>query len=391
MHLYTKTIAAMDYLLYEAEDFASNESYLRYYFRLNDSDIAFWEDWICRHPERLDMIMNADHLISSLSLQLPENEFQQEYERMKAAICLGSDTVDDSLPTLQRQSSPIRHRPGGRRSLLLWLAAASTAAVLFFLYFNLFPVPHFRHTSLPFSAIGQLHEKTNATAVAQRVQLEDGSVIILQPGGKLSYPPHFLSDRREVWLEGEAFFTVSKNPQSPFYVYCDNFVTHVLGTSFTIRTDKQKQQIEVAVHTGKVEVYKRPESVVRRDPAEKSNGVILTPNQRVIYREDKQQFETSLVAEPQPLVPETGRVGPISGSSANLVFNNASLAVILQSLQKIYAIDIEVENDNINNCHFSGDVSDMDLYARLDVVCRSINASYEIVGTKILVRGKGCN
>jgi hypothetical protein len=67
------------------------------------------------------------------------------------------------------------------------------------------------------------------------------------------------------------------------------------------------------------------------------------------------------------------------------------LITILQTLEKIYGIDIEVENDNIDNCHFSGDVSNMDLYARLDVVCRSINASYEIIGTKILIRGKGCN
>src|SRR5882757_8974334 len=156
----------MDYLLYEAEDFASNESYLRYYFRLNDSDIAFWEDWICRHPERLDMIMNADQLISSLSLQLPENEFQQEYERMKAAICQGSDTADHTLPTLPQQSSFTRDQPGRRRSLLLWVAAASSAAVLFFLYLLLFPVSHSRHTSLSLLAMDQLHEKTNATAVA---------------------------------------------------------------------------------------------------------------------------------------------------------------------------------------------------------------------------------
>lgn len=386
----------MDYILYEAEDFASNESYLRYYFRLNTTDIAFWEDWIRRHPDRLDVIMNADQLISSLSLQLPENEFQQEYERMKAAIdqdpgTIDPDTEDQSLQDLYQQTPALQSRPGARRRLLPWLVAASLVAALFFLYFRLFPANHSPHSAASLPALAQLHEKINTTAGAQRIQLEDGSVIILQPGSKLSYPPHFPSDRREVWLEGEAVFTVSRNPKSPFYVYCDNFVTHVLGTSFTIKTDKQKQQIEVAVHSGKVEVYKRPEAVVRKDSPEKNNGVILTPNQRVIYREDKQQFETSLVAEPQPLIREPGRIEHTSDSAANFVFNNTSLITILQDLEKMYAIDIEVENDNINNCHFSGDIANMDLYARLDVVCRSINASYEIIGTKILIRGRGCN
>ena len=381
----------MDYLLYEAEDFASNESYLRYYFRLNTTDIAFWEDWICRHPDRLDVIMNADQLISSLSLQLPENEFQQEYERMKAVIDQDSDTEDQSLTALYQRTPALQSQPGTRRRLLPWLLAASLVAALYFLYFMFFSSNHSPHSAMSFPALAQLREKINTTAGGQRIQLEDGSVIILQPGSKLSYPPHFPSDRREVWLEGEAVFTVSRNPKSPFYVYCDNFVTHVLGTSFTIKTDKQRQQIEVAVHSGKVEVYKRPETIVRKDLPEKSNGVILTPNQRVIYREDKQQFETSLVAEPQPLVQEPDRKEPISDSSANFVFSNTSMITILQALEKIYAIDIEVENDNIDNCHFSGDVSNMDLYARLDVICRSINASYEIIGTKILIRGKGCN
>lgn len=379
----------MDYLLYEAEDFASNESYLRYYFRLQPTDIAFWEDWICRHPERLDVIMNADHLISSLSLQLPENEFQQEYERMKAAISLEPDITPHSLSAIP--TSLIQDRPLTRRRLVPWLAAASLLAVLFFLYYMLFPEIRSPHTTLPVSAMAQLQEKTNTTAGALRVQLEDGSVIILQPGSRLNYPPHFGSDKREVWLEGEAFFTVSKNPRSPFYVYCDNFVTHVLGTSFTIKIDKQKQQIEVAVHTGKVEVYKKTEAAARKESQEKSNGVILTPNEKVVYREDKQQFETSLIAEPQPLMQETERMEQSSGNPSGFVFNNTPLATILQSLEKTYGIDIEVENDNINHCHFSGDISSMDLYARLDAVCRSINVSYEIIGTKILIRGKGCN
>lgn len=383
----------MDYLLYEAEDFASNESYLKYYFRLHDTDIAFWEDWISRHPERLDVIMNADRLISSLSLQLPEDELQQEYERMKAAIRQVSDTEDYFLPAISPQAPAAHDEPGVNRRFIHRLIAASAAAAVltslsFFLY--LFPVSHSRHGTLPFSIAGKIYEKINTGAGPLKFQLEDGSLITLQPGGKLSYPLHFPADKREVRLEGDAFFTVSKNPQSPFYVYCDNFVTHVLGTSFSIKTDKQNQQIEVAVHTGKVEVYEIPGAIVRKDQQEKNNDVILTPNQRVIYLEDKQQFETSLVAKPRPLAQDSGSTYPSSAGKENFVFNTTPLSTILQSLEKTYGIDIEVENDNINNCHFSGDVSNMDLFARLDVICRSINTSYEVIGTKILIRGKGC-
>lgn len=369
----------MDYLLYEAEDFASDESYLKYYFRLNDADVAFWEGWISHHPERLDIIINADHLISFLSLQLPENEFQEEFERMRAAIREVSDIADQPSP-----KPVVRLRP--------WLIAATVMTVLTAaLYFLFFPKPTAPGIPLPLSTAGKLYEKTNTSAKPLDIQLEDGSLVTLLPGGKLMCPNHFPADKREVYLEGEAFFSVSKNVQRPFYVYYDNLVTHVLGTSFSIKTDKQKKQIEVAVRTGKVEVYKRSSARPEKELGDNSNGVILTPNQRVIYREEDRRFETSLVEKPQPVLPDSDSIDHVPGGTFNLAFNAIPLSDILHSFEKIYRIDIEVENENINHCHFSGDVSNMNLYDKLDVICKSLNASYEVIGTKILIRGKGCD
>src|SRR3954453_16390337 len=76
----------MDHSLYRPEDFACDESYLRYYFRLEPKDIAYWEHWISTHPEKLDLVVSADQLISFLSLQLPEEEYQHEYDRFTRAI-----------------------------------------------------------------------------------------------------------------------------------------------------------------------------------------------------------------------------------------------------------------------------------------------------------------
>lgn len=374
----------MDYLLYDAEDFASDESYLSYYFKLRKEDVAFWEDWILHHPERLDIIINADQLISLLALHLPDKELQEEYERMRKAMTLAAPAAGEALPEGgEMLAAPAVGEALPVRRLRPWLAAAAILLLLvpaayFIPFMKVMKTSRPAQPSLPIAVAGRLVEKRNTTSGTIDMTLEDGTLVSLQPGCKLIYPEHFPTDRREVYLEGSGTFTVGKSAQRPFYVYCENFVTHVLGTCFTIQANKDKKQWGVAVHSGKVEVYKRSPAGPDNELRAQNDDVILTPNQRTIYSEEDHRFETSLVEKPQPIRPDT-------------VFHTTALSEIIHSFEKIYGIDIEVENDNINNCHFSGDLSHMDLYKQLDVICQSLNTSYEIIGTKILIRGKGCN
>jgi hypothetical protein len=196
-----------------------------------------------------------------------------------------------------------------------------------------------------------------------------------------------------VYLEGEAFFEVSKNAKRPFYVYYNNLVTHVLGTSFNVKIDKLKKEVEVSVRTGRVEVSERITISAAANTPVKSNGVVLTPNQRVIYKEETQSFEATLVDTPLPVAPETTMPhNAISRNGNNTgLFTEAPMSEIIKYLENTYGIAIEVENENIKNCHFSGDISDINLFSKLDFLCKAIGASYEIKGTKIIIRGKGCD
>jgi len=83
-------------------------------------------------------------------------------------------------------------------------------------------------------------EEINNSGNIKKIQLEDGSFVSIYPGSKLAFPKHFASDKREVYLEGEALFTVSKSPNRPFFVYNNQIVTQVLGTSFTVQNKNGK-------------------------------------------------------------------------------------------------------------------------------------------------------
>lgn len=232
---------------------------------------------------------------------------------------------------------------------------------------------------------GNLKSSVNSSTSVQRIRLADNSLVTLSPGSRISYPNAFSGDKREVQLEGDAFFEISKNPIKPFFVYSGKLVTKVLGTSFWVKTNKESFTTEVEVLTGKVSVFENRflQKNNRENVSKNSQGVILTPNQRVSYDEESGHLLTSIVEEPI-IIPEN-----ITG--VNLVFNNQSLIEITAMLQKEYGIEIVFANDLLEKCTFTGDISEIPLYDKLDLICKANTARYEIKGTRILITGSGCD
>jgi transmembrane sensor len=265
-----------------------------------------------------------------------------------------------------------------------WIAASAVIAIAI-TGFLLLSGNKTREMQLSFSALipDTMINKINTTGKQEVIILNDGSSVTLQPNSKLHYARQFAPDKREVFLEGEAFFQVAKNPAKPFFVYYNNIVTKVLGTSFTVNTNVQTGNVEVAVKTGKVQVYEN-EKLVK---ISSKKAVILTPNQKVIYMPADHLFETALVEKPQPLIDENEK----EEVPVPFVYDQEKLQNVFKHLEANYGIEIILENTNLNNCVFTGDVSVQDLYTKLKIICLTTNASYEINGTKILIKGKGCD
>ncbi|MCF0062594.1 FecR family protein [Dyadobacter chenwenxiniae] len=228
----------------------------------------------------------------------------------------------------------------------------------------------------------QLFTQQNHSSITRKIMLEDGSAVTLTPGSKIIYPKKFPKDKREVQLMGDAFFEITKNPDKPFFVYSGKLVTRVLGTSFRIKTNSEGQALEVEVVTGKVSVFENDDSFAEKSPDHQSNGVVLTPNQRVTYFPESRHLMTGLVVAPVK--------ASINADESRLVFNNIVMGSIVEALHKTYGIEIVFANDRLAECTFTGDITDLPLYEKLDLVCGSIGADYEIKGTRILINGRGC-
>ncbi len=322
--------------------------------------------------EEIQLINNWFNNISDESLELSEFEKAHVNERMLSMI-------KQKLPSAAGKTT----RPGQTGMFMLKVAASLLfATFLIYLFVGQNPLKRSEWKSAA-EVIVEMTEHKNLTKDVLRVQLPDYSTVELQPNAELSYLKRWDEQKREVHLVGEAFFDVVKDSKRPFYVHGGEVVTKVLGTSFTVKAAMNAKSIEVAVRTGKVSVY---EDVKWDDASNRgvdANGVILTPNEKVEYFVTDKHWVTSLIEAPQPL--------PATNKSVDFVFSNASMITVKESIERTYSIDIIIENEaSFVSCTFTGDVSMMELYDLLDVICKSTGTNYEVKGTKILISGKGC-
>ncbi len=298
-------------------------------------------------------------------------------------------------PKIKDQTEPpriIAKIPTHTSVIPIWGRWLSVAAILVGVAISIFWFSETKNNNQIFKqgkSIANLIKAENNKATNDTVYLADNSVVVLEPNAKLYYPHSFNSVKREVYLEGNAFFQVTKNPKCPFYVYSNNIVTQVLGTSFFIKNNPATNEVEVSVRTGKVAVYADEQEITRIRRDEDSNGVILKPNQKVIYNREDHYFRTTLVDAPLPLLSVDQSDDKIT--ELDFVFEETPLSKVLSNLEDAYHIEIVMENGGLVNCLFSGDIKGQNLYDQLEIICQSVQASYEIRGTKILLKGTGCD
>lgn len=222
----------------------------------------------------------------------------------------------------------------------------------------------------------------NHTNKEQTITLSDHSQVTLKPNAKISYPSIFKNDKRVVYLQGDAFFLVSKNRKKPFYVYNKNLKVKVLGTSFLV----QEAEAQVSVSTGKVEVNENcSRELISFSGRKRAASVLITANQKAIFDDIDHKIVKTLVTQPKPLYILNHE------SAVSFNFSERSLKEVFDTLSNAYGITITLEDQKIYQCTFTGDLDHKDLHDQLNLICQSISGSYTTKGTTLLISGKNCN
>lgn len=229
------------------------------------------------------------------------------------------------------------------------------------------------------SGNAQMIQVTNDGANPKRVKLDDGSSVVIYEGGRITYPSPFKKHVREVYLEGEAYFDVARNEQKPFFVYTEDISTKVLGTSFKIGPGlKDRKDIEVAVLSGKVMVQ-------YNDVKSSETAITLTQNQKAVYKYQNKNFELGIIQTPQLIVHDRA-----DAKVESFIFKGTPLLDVLQCIENAYGIHIELKNTHLLDCPFTADLSEEQLYTKLDIIGASVGAEYMVDGNQILFSGGRC-
>lgn len=292
---------------------------------------------------------------------------------------------------IQAKTQPVTHQP--EHSSTNWwgrnyrrLAIAATVALVagsVYLVSTMHSSPTVALSRLTTEQVAALTVLTNTSNVPKRIRLSDGSQVTLEPTATLYYPQQFKQNRRVVYLVGDGFFDIAKNPQKPFVVYSESIVTKVLGTSFTIHKNKTSGDIEVAVKTGRVIVEKSDENSLVREKV--SNGVVLTPNEKITYHQNSGRVTTGLVDNPVLVDPSQEFHKPDAFS-----FVDAPLSTVIEMLEKAYGVDITILNKSISDCPITASLPNESLFAKLEIINALLNSTTEIKGTTIVMTGGEC-
>ena len=191
-----------------------------------------------------------------------------------------------------------------------------------------------------------------------QVTLPDGSKVILNADSKLSYPDNFMGNTREVTLEGEAFFDVTKNKKKPFIIHSKTMDIKVLGTVFNIKAYPFESLSEASLISGSIEVILKTRT---------NEKIFLKPNEKITVSNNTESKQTpnpekDKYREIVPLISinklkfdnADNQVSEIAWTQNKLIFNNESFENLVQLLQRWYGLEIRIETNKLKDINFTG-------------------------------------
>jgi transmembrane sensor len=192
-----------------------------------------------------------------------------------------------------------------------------------------------------------------------RIQLADGTRVLLGPDSRLRVSSFEQGAVRELELVGEAVFEVEHDADRPFLVRAGHAVTEDLGTEFGVRAYPGDQDVHVVVVEGRV--------ALRADGAPAHSGTILEPGQ--LGRLDAVgRVEVESGTNPSAL---------LGWADGRVVFQQTPLSEVAAELERWYDVDLQIGDSAIAASRITLDMPAGALYDVLDAVAVPLNLRYE--------------
>ena len=271
----------------------------------------------------------------------------------------------------------IKSTESGRRSLKIFSSSTGAkyyqwlriAAIFIFAFFLSWTVFYFVNRK-PDTGSHAYNQIITTKGQKSQIILSDGTKVWLNSETTLKYPSAFNNVKREVFLEGEAFFEVQqKSNKIPFIVKTSEINIKVLGTSFNVMAYPDEETIETTVVEGSV-------CIVRKDlRSSPDQNIILKRNQKVTLLKKESQIVLSEIETKKPtLIKSTKTIQSVSPSEKaqilvspevdidlhtawkddRLIFQSETFENICYKLERWYDVKIHIRKEELKKYRYTG-------------------------------------
>lgn len=270
-------------------------------------EFTFWIKEPADYAEKHTSIKQIWEELDNLDIRADESD-EHSFNRLMSAI-----RTSESVPRKQR--IPFRKRLF--RVAAVFMLPVISAGVTY--YIMQVPVTAIRNEA-------ELVECIVPAGEIRTITLPDSSVIKVNSGSILIYPRQF-TDRRSIYLNGEAYFTVARNESKPFVVKTTDMDVEVLGTVFNVSSYADSEKPSATLESGEVNIR-------FKDTAKES--VTLLPNEQVTYN------RTSGLVEKNSVKVENA----IAWTEGNLIIQNMTIEEVIEVIKRKYAVKIYLNSAN---------------------------------------------
>ncbi|SHG90339.1 FecR family protein [Flagellimonas flava] len=397
----------MKYCKYEVEDFVMDEYFQKWILDSDSLTSNFWENWISDHPEKKEIVEKAKRQILLMNFDndpLSKQDFDtmwrviverrkddhkdprqfhffEKYRKLAllraAAVFIGftvacfgiyqSGLFDtNSVPSLSGSEITLELEDGTVKVLKensTNIVKDSEGSIIVRQEENtlLYESPESRKETLHYNQLTVPYGKKF------ELMLSDGTHVFLNSGSKLRYPVTFLKDsNRDVYLDGEAYFSVKRDEERPFTVITDDMNTRVYGTEFNVSSYKNENNTSTVLVEGSVGVY-------RSNNDEALKPIAIAPGQRAVYQDNTIAVEDAEVLK------------YIAWKENKLLFANDSFDLILKELERHFNVRINNRFLALNNKRFTGTFEHESLDIILKVFSEHTAFDFTVEGETIII------
>ena len=202
-----------------------------------------------------------------------------------------------------------------------------------------------------------------------KLQLSDGTVVNLNSGTTFKYPEQFgVNGKRNVYLTGEAFFEVAKDKTHPFIVHANKVEVEVLGTKFNVSAYPENPTVNSTLIEGSIQMA---------EAENKSNAVLIVPNQMATWQNNSKKITTKFV--------DTSIYS--AWTKGDIAFKDTPFSTIAKIIERTYDVKIINENSDLARQNFTGSIkiSESSVENILELLKRDTPFNYAIKENTITI------